>query len=78
MTDQDKAKEYSQSAMEQGESNLKQALGEAEKKLKEGHDQATKWASTIDKQVHDNPWPLVAGVSVACFLLGLIIGKSKE
>lgn len=60
-----------------GENSLKEALCEAEKKIKEGNEQVTKWATGVDKQAHENPWPLVTGVGVGCLLLGIILGKSK-
>ena len=78
MMDQENVKDYTQSAIQEGESRLRGALAEAERKLKQGQEQMTKWAADIDKQAHENPWPLVAGVGVGCLLLGLVIGKSKN
>ena len=78
MIDQNKVVSDLQSTLEQGESRLKVALSEAENKLKQGREQVTKWASVADKQAHENPWPIIAGVGVGCLLLGLIIGKSKN
>lgn len=66
------------SNIEEGEFKLKNALCEAEKRLKQGYEQATKMASDIDKKTHENPWPVVAGVGVGCLLLGLLIGKSRH
>jgi len=66
------------STIEEGEFKLKNALCEAEKRLKQGYEQVTKLASDIDKKTHDNPWPVVVGVGGICLLLGLLIGKSKN
>jgi len=66
------------SNIEDGEFKLNKALCEAEKKLKQGFEQATKMANDIDKKTHENPWPVVAAVGVSCLLLGLLIGKSKN
>ena len=77
MTDQDKIKSYTHSVIDQGEDHLKGMLHEAEGRLKQGHERVTKWASDVDKQAHENPWPVVTGVGVGCLLLGIILGKSK-
>jgi ElaB/YqjD/DUF883 family membrane-anchored ribosome-binding protein len=66
------------STIGEGESKLRSALYETEKRLKEGHEQMTKMAADIDKKAHENPWPVVAGVGFSCLLLGLLIGKSKN
>lgn len=66
------------SSIEDGEFKLKNALLEAENRLKQGYERATKLASEIDKKTHDNPWPVVAGVGFGCLLLGLLIGKSRN
>ena len=78
MIDQEKVKNYTQATLEQGEDRLKNALSEAEKKVRQGQEQVTKWAEDINKRTHDNPWPIVAGVGMGCLLLGLILGKSKN
>ena len=74
----EKERNFTQSAIEEGESNLRTALAEAEKKMKQGREQITKWATDIDKRTHENPWPVVAGVGLGCLLLGIVIGKSKN
>jgi ElaB/YqjD/DUF883 family membrane-anchored ribosome-binding protein len=67
-----------QATIDQGADKLRGAFNEAEKKIKQGQEQIARLASDIDKQARENPWPLVAGVSVVCFLVGIIIGKSRE
>lgn len=78
MIDQNKVANGIQSTLERGEDRLKSAYSEAENKIKQGREQVTKWATDVDKQAHENPWPLVAGAGVACLLLGIILGKSKN
>ncbi len=78
MNDQDKNKNYTQSAFNQGEDRIKDALSQAEDKMKQGQEQVTRWATDMDKKTRENPWPLVAGVAVGGLLLGLILGKSKN
>ena len=75
---QEKTKDYTKDGIEEGESRLKSALFEAEKRLKQGHDQAVKLASDINKQTHENPWPVVAGVGIGCLLLGMLISRSRD
>jgi len=77
MSDQNKITNDLQSNFEQGEHRIKDALCEAEKKMKQGHEEITKWATDVDKQAHENPWPLVTGIGIGCLLLGVILGKSK-
>ena len=78
MTERNKITNDIQSTFERGENGLKDALAEAEKKMKQGHEEITKWATDVDKQAHVNPWPLVTGVGIGCLLVGLILGKSKS
>ena len=73
-----KMKDYAQSAIEQGEGQLKSALRDAEEKLRVGREQVAKAMAQIDKHAHDNPWPIIAGTAVGCLLLGIVIGKSRD
>ena len=76
--EEEKIKDFGKAAIEEGESKLRNAIYEAEKRLKQGQQQVVKLASDIDKQTRENPWPVVAGVGIGCLLLGLIIGKSRN
>jgi len=78
MKELENAKNYGESAIEQGESRIKHAVSEIENKLKHGQEQAEQLFSTVDKQLHQNPWPIVVGVAASCLLLGVILGKSKR
>ena len=75
---QEKIKSYGKEVIKEGEDQLRNALCEAQKHLKQGQEQVIKWTGDINKQTHENPWPVVAGVGVGCLLLGLLIGKSKN
>ena len=70
-----KTKDYAQNAIDQGEDKVRSALYEAERRLREGKKQVTQWATDVDKQAHDNPWPIIAGVGIGCLLLGVILGR---
>ncbi|MBL8014119.1 MAG: hypothetical protein JNN05_09755 [Candidatus Omnitrophica bacterium] len=77
MSDQNQIAKSLESTINQGEHRLKDALCDAEKKMKQGQEQMAKWATDVDKQARENPWPLVTGVGIGCLLLGVILGKSK-
>lgn len=74
---QKKSINNTKNAIEEGEDRLTEAIHETEDRLKEGREQMTKMAKDLDKQAHENPWMVVAGVGVGCLLLGLILGKSR-
>ncbi len=71
-------KEDISKTIEQGEERLKNAMGDIEKKLKQGREQVQQLINQADKQLHDNPWPIVAGVAVGCLFLGFLAGKTKN
>ena len=54
---------------------VKDIAEEAKKHLKEGQEQAEHTLGVLDKQVRENPWPVIAGVAVGAFLLGSFTGK---
>ena len=37
-----------------------------------------KIADDVDKNVHLNPWPCIAGTAVVCLLLGHILGRNRK
>ena len=77
-TTADKASEFARSAGQQGEEKAKDIAGDAQKMLKQGQEQAGKALESLDKQVRDNPWPVIAGVAVGAFLLGSLVSKSNK
>ena len=64
--------------MDEGEEKLKKAACEAQKKLKQGQEQIQQLISQADKQLHENPWPIVAGVAVGCLFLGFFAGNVRS
>jgi ElaB/YqjD/DUF883 family membrane-anchored ribosome-binding protein len=78
MAEPEKAGNCAHLTLEQGESQIKDALSEAEKRIRQGQEKVNQWASDVDKQVHENPWPIVAGVGIGALLLGLVIGRSRN
>jgi ElaB/YqjD/DUF883 family membrane-anchored ribosome-binding protein len=81
MIDQDKIKDYAQSAQSAVENNqdkLKTSLYEAERRLKQSQEHLSRWAADLDKQAHERPWPVVASIGIGCLLLGVIIGRMRN
>jgi ElaB/YqjD/DUF883 family membrane-anchored ribosome-binding protein len=74
----DKASEFARSAVQQAEEKGKNIAGDAQKMLKQGQEQAGKVMESLDKQVRDNPWPIIAGVAIGAFLLGSLMSKSSK
>jgi ElaB/YqjD/DUF883 family membrane-anchored ribosome-binding protein len=77
-TTADKASEFARSAIQQGEEKARDIAGDAQKMLKQGQEQAGKALESLDKQVRDNPWPIIAGVAIGSFLLGSLVSKSNK
>ena len=82
MQSKDRLRDQAASAFREGEKELKDVVGEVEKSLKkkiiEGKETIQQVASTLDKQIHANPWPIVTGVAASCLLLGFIVGTSRR
>ena len=64
--------------IQQGEDKLKDAACDVQKKLKQGQEQIQQLISQADKQLHENPWPIVAGVAVGCLFLGFFAGNVRS
>ena len=43
-----------------------------------GVEKAREIARDVDKNVHQNPWPYIAGSAVVGVLLGYILGRSRK
>jgi ElaB/YqjD/DUF883 family membrane-anchored ribosome-binding protein len=65
-------------SIEQNEERLKNAAWDVQKQLKQGQEQVQQLISQADKQLHENPWPVVAGVAVSCLFLGFIVGTGRS
>jgi ElaB/YqjD/DUF883 family membrane-anchored ribosome-binding protein len=55
-----------------------QALDTAEHFKEVGVEKAREIARDVDKDVHQNPWPYVAGSAVFGVLLGYILGRGRS
>ena len=75
---QDKENDFVRSAVKQGEEKVKDMASDAQQQLQEGQKQVSQVIGTLDKQIRDNPWPIIAGVAVGAFLLGSLINKSNK
>ncbi len=64
-------------AME-NQDRIRSVMSEVENKIKEGEIKFKTVAADVDKQLRDNPWPIVAGVAVGCVLLGFIMGAVNK
>ena len=73
----EKAQDYA-TAIRQGEEKIKNVINDVENKLKVGQERVKQFVATADKQAHENPWPIVAGVALSCLFLGFIMGNAKR
>ena len=54
---------------------MRQNLAEWQRKATEN---ARRAAEFTDNYVHENPWPVIGGVALGCFILGLLVGRSRD
>lgn len=78
MIDQEKIKDFAESAVEQNQDKIRAAFSEAEKKVRQGQEQLTRLASSVNKQAHESPWSLMTAIGIGCFFLGMIIGRTRD
>ncbi len=62
----------------EAEEKTNELTNEAQRRLKQGEEQLRKVIDNVDKQLRDNPWPVVGGVAVSCLLLGFLMGQSRK
>ena len=74
----DSLSDYASTAMRQGEEKIKNIVADAEKKIKQGEEQLRHLATNVDKKLHENPWPIVAGVAAGCLLVGFLVGTTRR
>jgi ElaB/YqjD/DUF883 family membrane-anchored ribosome-binding protein len=73
-------------AIVEGEHNLVKSLSDARKHAVEaalhakdvGVEKVREVAHDVDKSVHHNPWPYLAGTAAVGLLLGYILGRSRK
>ncbi len=65
-------------AINEGEEKLRNVADDAQRRFKQGKDQVQHLINQADKQLHDNPWPIVAGVAVGCLFLGFFAGNVRS
>jgi len=52
-----------------------QNLAEWQRKATEN---ARRAAQFTDEYVHENPWPVIGCVALGCFVLGVLVGRSRD
>ena len=57
---------------------FKDVASQAEKYIKEGGEHLKELAHKADKNLHENPWPVVAGVAVVSLLIGFVMGTTRR
>jgi ElaB/YqjD/DUF883 family membrane-anchored ribosome-binding protein len=62
----------------EGEEKLRNTASDVQKRLKQGQEQVQQLISQADKQLHENPWPIVAGVALGCLFLGFFAGNVRS
>jgi len=55
-----------------------QVLDTASKLKAASLEKARELSSAVDKSVHENPWPYIAGSAVAGVLLGFLLGRDRK
>ena len=62
----------------QGEEQAKNMMADLDQKFQDGKEKVKAVISDVDKQLHENPWPIVAGVAASCLFMGFIMGTTKR
>ena len=70
--------DYAKSEIQDAEDRIKGIADNFQKQIKQGQEQLGQLAAKADKQVRENPWPVVIGVGAVAFLLGCVVGKSTN
>jgi ElaB/YqjD/DUF883 family membrane-anchored ribosome-binding protein len=70
--------EYASQSMEQAEKKIEETAGDIEAQVKESQEHLTRFVSKIDKQLKEDPWPIVIAVGVGGLLIGTLIGAFKK
>jgi ElaB/YqjD/DUF883 family membrane-anchored ribosome-binding protein len=70
--------DFGQSTMNQAQEKAEKVAAELESHVKDGQHKLTHLVTKIDKQLREDPWPLVVGVGLGCLLLGTLLGAFKK
>lgn len=62
----------------ENEERIRNVMSDVENKIKQGQEKLKTVVADTEKQLRDNPWPIVAGVAVGCILLGFVMGANKR
>jgi ElaB/YqjD/DUF883 family membrane-anchored ribosome-binding protein len=77
----EKINEYSAaatSAIQESEEKAKDRVAELEKKFRQGQEQVRQAVSNVDKQLHQNPWPIVSAVAIGAIFFGFLLGRRND
>lgn len=56
----------------------KDTMAMMERNLKHGEEQLKHAAHHVERQLQENPWPVVTGIAVGCLLFGFIMGTARR
>ena len=66
------------SGVDHGKEVLKHAQDIAKDTIIKGSEKAKEIASDVDKRVHKDPWPYIAGAAAVSLLLGYFMGSKRK
>lgn len=75
---EEKLGSYAASKIHEGEEKVRKIASEVEHRLKQGEEQVRQLINKADKQLHEKPWPIVAGVAISCLFVGFLMGATKK
>ena len=76
--DNEKITEKVSTVVRESEELMNDVFAAAGKKFTKGKERLDDIISDTDKQLRENPWPIVGGVALSCLLLGYIMGHSRH
>ena len=66
------------SGVEHGKDVLKHAQEITQEAIVQGKEKVIEIASDVDKRVHKDPWPYIAGAAAVSLLLGYFMGSKRK
>jgi ElaB/YqjD/DUF883 family membrane-anchored ribosome-binding protein len=64
-----------QEALQEKFTDLQESIQDLQKRVA---DASRKAAKATDRYVHENPWPVIGSVAAGCFVIGFILGRSRD